>query len=141
MSLRDHLQSIYDAHQKLTPALLVDEARDEAHPLHDRFEWDDGVAGESWRRQQAHELIRSVRIVYRKATKRAPERSVRAYHAVRKESGHVYEPAEKVASDPLLQQMVLRDMEREWRQLKARYGHFQEFIDMVRGDLDTGEAA
>jgi hypothetical protein len=141
MSLRDHLQSIYDAHQKLTPALLVDEARDEAHPLHDRFEWADEIAGEAWRRQQAHELIRSVRIVYRKADKRSPERSVRAYHAVRKESGHVYEPAEKVASDPLLQQMVLRDMEREWRQLKARYGHFQEFIDMVRGDLDTGEAA
>lgn len=32
---------------------------------------------------------------------------------------------------------VLREMEREWRQLQSRYGHFQEFVDMVRGDVEA----
>ncbi len=139
MSLRDQLQTIYDQRGQLTPNIVVDEARDPGHPLHNRFEWDNSVAGEAWRRQQAHELIRSVRIVYREATEKEPARKVRHWHAVRNENGHVYEPAPKVAADPLLRQMVLRDMEREWRQLQNRYGQFQEFIEMVRRSL--GEEA
>lgn len=140
MSLRDQLQSIYDQHGRLTPGLIVDEARDPAHPLHTRFEWDDAAAGEAWRRTQAQELIRSVKVVYREATEKETARRVRAYHAVRTETEHVYEPVEKVAEDPLLRQMVLRDMEREWKQLKQRYGHFREFVDMVRSATE-GEAA
>lgn len=139
MSLRDHLQSIYDKHGKLTPGIVVQEARAKNHPLHDRFEWDDKRAGDAWRRQQAHELIRSVRVVYREATETDPEASVRAWHAVRSDQEHVYEPAQVIAEDPLLTQMLLRDMEREWKQLHRRYGHMVEFIELVRGDL--GDAA
>lgn len=141
MSLRDQLQAIYDEHGKLTPTIVVDRARDGDHPLHERFEWDNSIAGERWRRHQAHELIQSVKVVYRPATDKQPERSVRAFHAIRGEEGHNYEPAEKVATDPLLQQILLRDMEREWKQLKARYGQFREFLELVRGDLAAGEAA
>lgn len=140
MSLRDQLLAIYDTHGELTPELIVDAARVESHPLHDRFEWDDKVAGEAWRRDQAHELIRSVRVIYREADDKEGARSVRAFHAVRSEQRHVYEPTEKVAGDPLLRQMVLRDMEREWRQLQRRYGHFVEFLEMLRRDLEK-EAA
>lgn len=137
MSLRDQLQAIYDQRGKLTPAIVVDEARAENHPLHSRFEWDDKVAGEAWRRQQAHELIRSVRVVYKQADETSPEKSVRAYHAVRTEDGHVYEPAEKVAQDEFARQLVLGDMRREWEALKRRYESFQEFLDMIRRDLDA----
>lgn len=137
MSLRDQLQAIYDDHGKLTPALVVDEARDEAHPLHSRFEWDDAVAGEAWRRQQAHELIRSVRVVYKEADEKNSEHSVRAYHAVRSEKEYVYEPVEKVAKDDFTRQLVLKDMEREWRALRRRYEQFEEFLAMVRRDMDA----
>ena len=34
----------------LTPSAVVESARDEGSPLHDKFEWDDGVAAEAWRR-------------------------------------------------------------------------------------------
>lgn len=138
--LRTELQKIYDSHETLTPELVVTEARAEDHPLHDRFEWDDAVAGEHWRREQAHELIRSVRVVYREATETDEARTVRAFHAVRGPSGHVYEPVEKVREDPLISAMVLRDMEREWRQLQRRYGHFAEFLELVRADLDQKAA-
>lgn len=47
----------------LTPAAVVDAARDESHPLHDRFEWDDSKAAEAHRLNQARVLIRSVRVV------------------------------------------------------------------------------
>ena len=138
MSLRDHLQAIYDQVGHLTPAVVVDEARAEDHPLHDRFEWDDKVAGEAHRRSQAHEMIRSVKITYVKGD--ASPRTVRAFHAVRSEEGHRYEPAEKVAADPFLSRLVLSDMEREWKQLRRRYEEFEEFWTLIRGDAEEKAA-
>lgn len=135
MSLRDQLQDIYDTRGVLTPTVVVEVARDEDHALHDRFEWDDAIAGEAWRREQAHELIRSVRIVFKKADDASPEKSVRAFHAVRSEKGHVYEPADRVAGDEFLSRLVLADMRREWTALKRRYDDFEEFWTLVRGEL------
>lgn len=140
MSLREQLQNIYDTHGQLTPALVVDMARNKTHPLHDRFEWNDKVAGEAWRRQQAHELIRSVKVVYREADNTNPEKSVRAFHAVRIDKGHVYEPVDKVIADDFTRRLLLQDMEREWRALHRRYQNFEEFAAMVRADLE-GKAA
>jgi hypothetical protein len=139
-SLRDHLQSIYDNSGMLTPAIVLETARDPAHPLHSRFTWDDNAAAESWRKHQAQELIRSVRIVYREATETEPARSVRAFHAVRRENGHVYEPAEKVAEDPFTKKLLLADMEREWKQLHRRYQEFAEFAEMVKRDIEEKAA-
>lgn len=144
MSLRDQLEAVRNEYGKLTPTVVVEAARPADHPLHDRFEWDDAVAGESWRRRQAHELIRSVRVTYRPSSDVEDEASVRAFHAVRQEGEgefeYVYEPAEEVASDPFLRELVLRDMERDWQQLKRRYGHFAEFVAMIASDI-SDEAA
>jgi hypothetical protein len=136
MSLRDELQKIYESRGSLTPSIVLDEARDPAHPLHSRFMWDDTDAAESWRRHQAQDLIRSVRVRYAEATDKEPARSVRAFHAVRREDGHVYEPAEKVAEDPFTKRLVLADMQRDWLALKRRYEQFAEFAAMVRTDLE-----
>lgn len=46
----------------LTPPIVVEEARAKDHPLHDYFEWRDGIAAEKYREDQARALIRSVRI-------------------------------------------------------------------------------
>ena len=133
---------IREKHGQLVPDLVVREAEPVDHPLHDRFEWDDAVAGPAYRRAQAHELIQSVRVVYRPADDVSPERTVRAFHAVRAESGaYVYETAEGVVRDPVAAAVLLRDMEREWQALKRRFEQFAEFREMVRRDLDDSEAA
>lgn len=135
MNLRDVLQSIYDNHGHLTPELVLDEARAEDHPLHTRFEWDDAVAAERYRRDQAHELIQSVKISYAEADGRRTE--IRAFHAVRKASGYSYEPAEQIAQDDMATRILLADMQREWQTLKRRYQQFAEFTAMVRADLEV----
>lgn len=137
MSLRDILQGIYDQRGELTAEILVEVSRDETHPLHERFEWDNAAAGEQWRKQQAADLIRSVKVVYKEATETEEARTVRAFHAVRGPSGHAYQPAEKVAEDPFTRQLVLNDMEREWQALRRRYERFAEFTAMVRADLEA----
>lgn len=138
MSLRDHMQAIYEQHGKLTPELVVQAARPKSHPLHDRvFDRPPAEAAEAWYRGRAHELIQSVRVVYREADETGPERTVRAFHAVPSTGpeGFVYEPTEKVASDPFARRLVLSAMEREWRQLLSRYEAFEEFLSLVDGDL------
>lgn len=138
--LRGELQAIYDKRGELTPKLAVAAARSdqETYPvLHARLPWDDAVAAERYREQVAHELIRSVRIVYKEATEDRPEQTVRAWHAVRTGSGFIYEPAEKVAADPIMSAIVLAEMRREWETLRARYGHFEEFLEMVRVDVNA----
>lgn len=53
-----------DNHAKvLTPEMLLDAARDEDHPLHASFEWDDGVAANKWRLEQAGRMIRASQYV------------------------------------------------------------------------------
>lgn len=56
------LKAVEDRHGRLTASAVVDAARDEESPLHARFEWNDGVAAERWRLEQARELIRGVRV-------------------------------------------------------------------------------
>jgi hypothetical protein len=136
MSLRDELQRLHDENGELTAALVVEAARPKTSPLHSRFTWDNREAAEQWRQAQAAELIRSVRVIYRQATETEEARSVREYHAVRGPAGYAYQPADKVAADPFLKQLVLNDMQREWLALRRRYEHFSEFVQMVRADVE-----
>lgn len=135
MSLRDQLQQIYESRGELTPQVLVDEARPKTHPLHDRFLWDNVEAAEAWRRVQAHELIRSVRIVYQEANETRPEKTIRAFQAVQSETGYQYEPVEAIAADPFKRALLLQTMEREWRAMKDRYETFDEFWQLLRGEV------
>lgn len=134
MSLREQLQDIYEENGRLTPALVVETARPADHPLHHRFEWDDAIAGEAWRLDQAQRLIRSVKIV--RVRPDSTHATARAFLSVQDSSGFAYSPTEEVLADPLLAKMALADMEREWRQFKARWEHMIEFRKLVLGDLE-----
>lgn len=118
----------------LTPEIVVDAARPEEHPLHSRFEWDDSIAAEKWRREQASELIRSVKITY--ANARGIEKSVRAYVAVRGDTygSTGYVPTEEALSDPFTRALLLREFEREWKTFKAKYDCLAEFASVIARD-------
>lgn len=48
---------------QLTAQSVVDAARPKRAPLHNAFEWDDSIAAEEWRRDQARSIIKSIQIV------------------------------------------------------------------------------
>jgi len=48
---------------RLTPDLVVEDAQNPDSPLHELFEWNDGVAGHKYRIEQARQVITSVRVV------------------------------------------------------------------------------
>ena len=61
-AIREYLAALYEKHGRLTPAVIVKDARRPTSILHDQFEWDDGKAAQQWREEQARVLIRSIRV-------------------------------------------------------------------------------
>ena len=57
------LAEIGEKYGRLTPDLVLQEAKDPESILHGLFEWDDGVAGHQHRLFQARQIITSVRVV------------------------------------------------------------------------------
>lgn len=57
------IEATADAHGHITPEGVVNAARDPKSPLHCKFEWDDGIAAEQYRRDQARTLIRKLTFV------------------------------------------------------------------------------
>lgn len=132
--VQEVLQALYDERQELTPRLVLDRARDPQHPLHDRFEWDDAKAAEKHRLAQAGDLIRSVKVIYERGD--GTEGKVRSYHSVRRDDtgSRVYKTAESVAMDPVMTQVLLAEMRRDWSRMKERYARFEEFAALVAND-------
>lgn len=137
MNLRDELTKVYKQNGQLTPKILVEAARPASHPLHAIvYDVSPKLAAERYYLERAHEVIQSVRITYRDP-KNSKRYDVRAFHAVPsgEDRAFAYVPNEEVVSDPVLKALVLREMERDWRNLHARYGAFKEFLELVTGDL------
>jgi hypothetical protein len=120
---------------ELTPQIVLDEARGTDHPLHQRFTWDDAEAAERYRREQAHQLIRSVKISYIKRDGNID--NVRAFQAIRGPSGYVYEPSEEVVRNDIASRILKQEMLRDWLQMRKRWESFDEFWVMIRQDADT----
>lgn len=132
------LLNIRKKHGKLTPRLVVQEARMPNHPLHQRFEWDDEKAGDAYRRHQAAELIRSVKVVYKQGPD-GEDRKIRAFSTLPTIVG--YRPTEEVVKSDFGRQLLLRELERDIKTLQRKYGHLAEFADMVRGVIRPEDEA
>jgi hypothetical protein len=61
-AIRQEMARLYQKHGTLTPQAVVQAAQNAKSPMHDCFEWDDKVAGQAFREDQARALIRSVRV-------------------------------------------------------------------------------
>lgn len=131
-SLRENLTRIYEQRGQLTPRAVVEEARPEGSELHNRFEWDDSIAGEKYRLAQAAELIRSVRIEYRQPDGTTSE--VRAFSTTRgQDPDHAgYRPTEELLQGEFSRQLLLKQCRRDIEDLQRRYGHLVEFAEMLK---------
>lgn len=130
--LRQQLDEVRSRFGSLTPVHVVEAARPEDSPLHSRFEWDDSVAAEKWRQEQASDLIRSYKVIYKESAD-GPV-SVRGFVAVRDVGDphrSEYVPTEEALRDDFTRQLILRDCEREIAALKAKYGHLKEFAAII----------
>ena len=124
----------------LTPAVVVAAAKAKTHPLHDRFEWDDKIAGARYRLDQARELIRSVKIEVLNDDRLGP-RHVRRYVSVGDSSGRAYHRVEEVLTSEDLRAQAFEQWEREVAALRARNrvmdAYYREWIAEAAARVDT----
>ena len=107
----------------LYPRDVVESARSEASPLHDSFEWNDAVAGENWRMEQARKLIRVAVTMIDGTTE--PVRAFVSLTPNRADAGG-YMEMERVLSQKRLREQMLRDATTELRLFTAKFKAIQE---------------
>lgn len=65
--------------EEITPDSIVERARDKNSVLHNLFDWDDKVAADKWRKQQARVIVCNL-VVKEVKTEKSKPISVRIYH-------------------------------------------------------------
>ena len=135
--LRTILTGLYEQTGELTPQVVVDYARPRNSELHNRFEWDNKVAGEQYRCVQAAELIRGVKITFVSPETGKTER-IRAFSSLYEVSDSTqcgYKPTEELLADETTSAILIRNCERELADVKRKYGHLKEFREVVAAVL------
>ena len=113
---------------RLTPADLVEDSRPEDAPLHDEFEWDDSIAAEKYREDQARAIIRHLTVQIEANNE---QYQVRQYFIVQKETNE-YEPIQLILKDEDKTAMLLDQAKRELQAFKAKYACLKELAAVIK---------
>ena len=111
----------------LTPSNLVDVSRPEDAPLHREFEWDDSVAAEKFREQQARVIIGHLAIVVDEETKHP----VRAFVQI-EENNSNYEDIHVVVKTEDKYEKLLKMAKRDMMIFKNKYSMLQELSGVFK---------
>jgi hypothetical protein len=141
VDLRALLDDIRARRGALTPDAVVEEAAAADHPLHDRFEWDDELAGHEYRVIQAGRLIRSVKVIVGESRVNAfVSLPVRAeIRQADSDEDAEHRRREYVAVDNLTEgqyQIHLRMMRLDIALLRRKYGTYKEFRAEILAALE-----
>lgn len=112
---------------RLNAQELVEESRPEDAPLHCEFEWDDSIAAEKWRKEQAGAMIRHLVVRIEANDQEYPTRQ---YFMVQKEA-NTYEPIQVILKDEDKTAMLLDQAKRELQAFKAKYAGLKELAAVI----------
>lgn len=130
MTIREELLQIQAANNGVcSPAAVVNYARNPETLLHNRFEWNDSKAAENYRLWQARQVISLELIVIPSEKKEIETRFFVSLTDDRKNDGG-YRSIVDVMEDPNLRDQLLQDAFKEFRRVKAKYGHLNELASI-----------
>lgn len=107
---------------RLTPEMVVSDAKAKKSPLHDAFEWDNTKAAVAYRLVQAGDLIRAIIVVTDEAPNMPP---VRAFVNVEDDTRH-YTSIQHAMSDKELRAQVVSRALKELGEWQQRYKDLNE---------------
>lgn len=109
---------------RLNAETLVEKSRPEEAPLHDEFEWDDSIAAEEYRKQQARVLIATVVEII--SPEVVPTRAF--FNIVHKEAN--YESVRVIIQDENKRKALLDKAIRELRSFQTKYSALLELCEV-----------
>ena len=115
----------------LKPVDVVDAARPVGHPLHPCFTWDNELAAEKHRQNEARAIIRSIRVIdhAKPDTEPAP---VYLHVQADEPRAQRYLPTVQVMADEELRGRVLEEARVQLNALRKRFAHLQELAAVVK---------
>lgn len=117
--------------EEKTPQAIVDYARDKNTELHKCFEWNDSIAAETYRREQANVLLNNLVYVIREDVN-SVSKEVKAF--VNTKKNEEYKPIDYVLRSPTEYQKLKSKALRELMQTRNRYAEvveYQEIYDLI----------
>ena len=125
--IADEIMSIGES---ASPKQIVDKARDEGTELHKVFEWDDAIAAEKYRCDQARHVVRCLVIDQPEANEDKPE--IRVWHKVDNQEG--YRRVELIVRHEDEYAALLSQANRELKAFRVKYStlnELREIFDMI----------
>lgn len=120
-------EKIYSERGELKPAYIVDESRPKSAPLHICFEWNDAIAAEKYREDQAGGMIRAIVTVV-DSEEEEVEITTRAFVSVMGD----YKPTSEVMSSRELTNVLLNDALRDANNFRKKYESLCEIKPIIR---------
>jgi len=143
--VRREIRQLADEGGNVSAFAVLEAARPDGSPLHDRFTWNDAEAAERYRFAQATALIRSCRL---KVLEEAADGEVRQYllreYQAGRNVGRTVPPGTYVAAESITdleRRILLSRMAREIAALRARYQALPEFWAALRSMMGEQDAA
>lgn len=115
----------------ITPEEVVEKARNEKTELHKCFEWNDTIAGQKYREQQARHILINIVVEYEDIPTPQP---TRAYSITTEQK--VYAPTRIVLQKPDEYQALLERARMELEAYKRKYANLTELADIVQEVFD-----
>ena len=115
--------------ETVTPASIVEKARDENTELHQVFEWDDTIAAQKHREQQARVMLSNLVVVRNEADKKEAT-PVRLFVNVTKRT-NTYTPIQVVVADPDKYERMLRRAKLELAAFTRKYEMLAELSELL----------
>ncbi len=111
--------------KKLKPEFLVEEAQSKHSKLHDLFDWDDGIAAEKWRVQQARNIINHIVEVI--IVDEEPQ-EVRSFFSVDNSEGKKYVSLKDIAKNSQYRAQLID-------RANAYLGNLMGVLKILKGEL------
>jgi hypothetical protein len=111
----------------LTPAEVINAARNKTSVLHRHFDWNNAAAAQQWRLQQARHLVAAIRIV----ADDGDHSLTRAYVSIHANGSTAYHSLDEVLKNGALQELLLRQADRDLAMFERRYAELIDICALV----------
>lgn len=119
-------EQIIEEKGELSSETVLDEARNEDSKIHKFFEWDDRIAGEQYRKNQALNMINNLTVI----VKTKEETPVKAFVKIRTEDKSEYKHIKAVIENTNDYEYLLNKMEKELETLRKKYEAMLNITDI-----------
>lgn len=124
----DEIMEICDNLKSAAPQDILEKARDSSTELHKCFTWDDAVASEKWRLQEARNIVCNLKIVDKREDKKPETVPIRVFYKTDDQSG--YKPTKLILKNPDEYKKLVERCRNELLTLKSKYQTVSEYSEI-----------